>query len=202
VEIVVQRGPRNRPGQEFITRLGAAAPLDAHDRVTIALDAQWASRVSYSDRVIAPRPANAEAAPAPVAARARGADASALAYIATRLRTITEIAGELQSSRALNAAQRRTDDGEHAGVAAATDVEKALATIWEEIIGVPVTDVSQDLFALGGDSLLAVRILGRIRETFQIDLSLDDLFLGPLTVQGVALAVEKAMVSHATPSIS
>jgi acyl carrier protein len=118
------------------------------------------------------------------------------------LRTITEIAGALQSSRALRAEARRSDDGAHAGVAATTDVEKALAAIWEEIIGVRVTDVSQDLFALGGDSLLAVRILGRIHETFQIELSLDELFMGSLTVQGVALAVEQAMVSHATPSVS
>jgi FkbH-like protein len=207
VEIDVQCGPRNTPALTFITGMGATAPVDPGETVTIALDAALASHVSYSDRVSVPRPATAEEAQEaptlpPLNLAARSLDASALAYIATHLRSVTEIAAALQSSHAAHADRRRAAGADHAGVAASTDIEVALARIWEDIIGVPVTDVSQDLFELGGDSLLAVRILGRIRNTFSIELSLDDLFLGPLTVQGVAHAVEKASLPHATPSVS
>lgn len=201
VEIDVRSGPRNTPAQEFITRVGAATPADAHGQATIALDGHLASRVSFSGRAIERPPENAVGASARVGAGAAGDDSSALAHIARRLRSISEIAGELRSSRA-GRARRGDEDATHEAVTAGTDVEIALARIWEDLIGVPVADVSQDLFALGGDSLLAVRILGRIRETFQVELSLDDLFLGPLTVRSVASAVETARLSHATPSLS
>ncbi|MEV0642090.1 phosphopantetheine-binding protein [Streptomyces sp. NPDC050619] len=40
------------------------------------------------------------------------------------------------------------------------DLERAVAADWAELLGCPVTDRAADFFALGGDSLLAVRMLG------------------------------------------
>jgi acyl carrier protein len=175
-------------------------PPDLHARTARMVDGLFASEVSSCERAMAS--GSADNGPAPIATRPRGGDASALAQIATSLRSVGEIAGAHHASRASRTARPDGDRVAAAAVAPTTDIEIALAKIWEEVIGVPVADVSQDLFALGGDSLLAVRILGRMHETFQIELSLDDLFLGPLTVQGVAVAVERAMVSPVAPSIS
>ena len=199
VGIDLQRAPRNTPAQEFLASVGATMPSDLDGRTTVMLDGLFASEVSYRERAMTSGPA--DSGPARIATRPRGGDPSSLAQIATGLRTVGEIAEAQHASRARRTSGRDGDGVDAAAVAPTTDIEIALARIWEDIIGVPVADVSLDLFALGGDSLLAVRILARMRETFQIELSLDDLFLGPLTVQGVAAAVERAMVSPVAPSI-
>ncbi|MFD8493753.1 SDR family NAD(P)-dependent oxidoreductase [Amycolatopsis sp. NPDC059657] len=41
-------------------------------------------------------------------------------------------------------------------------VEQAIARLWADLLGVSEVDRSDDFFALGGDSLLAVRMLGRV----------------------------------------
>jgi FkbH-like protein len=198
VEIDFQRTSRNTPAQEFINTLATAIPFGHQEPGVIALDGQFASQASYPGRAVERSSPNTQVASASVSAGARDVNCSALVHIATHLRSVKEIAGELQSFHTLQSGQRRRPDLDHAAVAPATEVEIALAKIWEQIIGVQVTDVLQDLFALGGDSLLAVRILARIRETFQVELSLDELFLGPLTVRSVALAVEEAGLLHAS----
>uniref|UniRef100_UPI000A39D43D thioesterase domain-containing protein n=1 Tax=Amycolatopsis kentuckyensis TaxID=218823 RepID=UPI000A39D43D len=42
------------------------------------------------------------------------------------------------------------------------ETEQAIARLWAELLGVSEVDRSDDFFALGGDSLLAVRMLGRL----------------------------------------
>jgi hypothetical protein len=42
------------------------------------------------------------------------------------------------------------------------DLELAVAADWAELLGCPVTDRAADFFAMGGDSLLAVRMLGAL----------------------------------------
>jgi acyl carrier protein len=56
------------------------------------------------------------------------------------------------------------------------DVERALADIWEELIGVAGLGIHDDFFELGGDSLVAVRLAARIRERLGIDLDVRALF--------------------------
>lgn len=200
VELDFQRAFRNTPAQDFAARAAGVAAAALGEQATLVLDARAASRVSYGERPLE-RASPAAEEPPDTPAVTSGVDGAALVRIATRFRNVGAISAELRSARAAQALARRAAT-EPAAVAAATEVERALAAIWEEVIGVRVTDVSQDLFALGGDSLLAVRMLARVRETFHVELSLDDLFLGPLTVRGVAAAVEEARLSHANPSVS
>ena len=46
--------------------------------------------------------------------------------------------------------------------APAGETEQAIARLWAELLGLSEVDRSADFFALGGDSLLAVRMLGRL----------------------------------------
>ncbi|HEU5470788.1 MAG TPA: amino acid adenylation domain-containing protein [Actinophytocola sp.] len=63
--------------------------------------------------------------------------------------------------------------------------ERVLAGIWAEVLGVPVVGVHDDFFAMGGDSIMAVRALARIRAAFATELSIRALFDAP-TVAGLA----------------
>jgi acyl carrier protein len=53
-----------------------------------------------------------------------------------------------------------------------SDVEARLAAIWKSLLRVPAVRRRDSFFDLGGDSLLAGRLLGRIRSDLGVDLSL------------------------------
>ncbi len=49
------------------------------------------------------------------------------------------------------------------GAPPADDAEKRIARVWEEVLGVPVDDREANFFALGGSSLLAIRMITALR---------------------------------------
>jgi amino acid adenylation domain-containing protein len=68
-------------------------------------------------------------------------------------------------------------------------VEELLAGLWEEVLGVERVGAVDGFFDLGGHSLLATRLVSRIREVFQVEMPLADLFQEP-TVAAVARRIE------------
>ena len=59
------------------------------------------------------------------------------------------------------------------------EVEEQLAELWQELLGVARVGRSDNFFELGGHSLLAVKLITRIRDAFQIELAISDLFAMP-----------------------
>ncbi|MFM9435115.1 FkbM family methyltransferase [Janthinobacterium sp. CG_23.3] len=57
-----------------------------------------------------------------------------------------------------------------------TDIELQVAAIWENLLGSKQIGLDDNFFNLGGNSLLAVQFISRVREAYQIDLSLKSLF--------------------------
>ena len=70
-----------------------------------------------------------------------------------------------------------------------TETEKTLAAIWAELLRVEHVGVDDDVFDLGAQSLMAMKALARIRDAFQVNLSLRILFEHP-TVAGLAGAID------------
>ncbi|MEU8108759.1 SDR family NAD(P)-dependent oxidoreductase [Nonomuraea muscovyensis] len=92
---------------------------------------------------------------------------------------------------AANRPRQRGDGRTPASGVRLGDDEQAVAGLWAELFGVPVSDPEADFFALGGHSLLAVRMLGALGERFGVSLSLRDLLSAP-TVAGMAGLIEAA----------
>jgi len=70
-----------------------------------------------------------------------------------------------------------------------SNTEITLAAIWSEVLEVQGPGVSDNFFAIGGDSLRAVRVASRIREAFGIDLDASVIFRSP-TIDALAVRIE------------
>ncbi|HEY4460900.1 MAG TPA: non-ribosomal peptide synthase/polyketide synthase [Pseudonocardiaceae bacterium] len=57
-----------------------------------------------------------------------------------------------------------------------TATERAVAEILAEVLGVGAVGVREDFFRLGGDSILAAKVLARVRSAFGVDWSVRELF--------------------------
>ena len=63
--------------------------------------------------------------------------------------------------------------------APADDVERAVASIWEELLGIDQVGVNDSFFELGGDSLLGVQVIARIKKQLAVSVSAVSLYEGP-----------------------
>ncbi|MCP5053052.1 MAG: hypothetical protein GY940_38145, partial [bacterium] len=77
------------------------------------------------------------------------------------------------------------------------EVEKKLALIWAEELGLKQVQYHDNFFDLGGHSLKAIQIVNEIHNLFEVKLSLRDLFQCP-TLEGLANIIKKAHTSGCT----
>ncbi|WCA72888.1 amino acid adenylation domain-containing protein (plasmid) [Agrobacterium tumefaciens] len=68
-------------------------------------------------------------------------------------------------------------------VAPRTPTEEILAAIWADVLQVSQVGVNDNFFELGGNSLLAMRMVARVRSVFNIELPLRSLFEDPRVVE-------------------
>jgi thioesterase domain-containing protein/acyl carrier protein len=71
-----------------------------------------------------------------------------------------------------------------------TETEKRLAALWSRILDVPVEDADDDFFAMGGHSVLAVRLMSSAEKEFGVRLPLTELFNSP-TVAAMAAQIDR-----------
>ncbi|HET9226050.1 MAG TPA: amino acid adenylation domain-containing protein, partial [Thermoanaerobaculia bacterium] len=72
-----------------------------------------------------------------------------------------------------------------------TEVERSLAEVWEEVLGIERVGRGEDFFHLGGHSLIAMRLASRVRVRFGVELGLRDVFEAS-TLAGMAERIEQA----------
>ncbi|MBW4550124.1 MAG: amino acid adenylation domain-containing protein [Aphanocapsa sp. GSE-SYN-MK-11-07L] len=74
-----------------------------------------------------------------------------------------------------------------------TPTEQALAQVFAQVLEVEQVGIYDDFFELGGHSLLATKLIARLLQKFQVELSIVDLFECP-TVAGLAEQIESRQV--------
>ncbi len=81
-----------------------------------------------------------------------------------------------------------------------TGTERELAALWSELLRIPNISPADNFFDLGGHSLLAVQLLLRVKERFGIELSIDDVYSGTLTLADLARNIEDCQIGRLDPA--
>ncbi|MEH1848674.1 MAG: amino acid adenylation domain-containing protein [Nostoc sp.] len=66
-----------------------------------------------------------------------------------------------------------------------SDIEQAIATVWQEVLHIEKVGVNDNFFDLGGNSLLIVQVNNKLRKLFNQDLSIVEIFQNP-TISSLA----------------
>jgi len=80
-------------------------------------------------------------------------------------------------------------------IAPRTPSEEVLARIWSQILGIDRVGVNDNFFELGGHSLLATQVISRIRDAFDVELPLRNIFEFPF-VEELAKKIDIALLSE------
>jgi amino acid adenylation domain-containing protein len=76
-----------------------------------------------------------------------------------------------------------------------TELERSIKIIWEEVLHLKHISSEDNFFNLGGNSLAAARIIAKIRQQLNKDVSLQNLY-NTLTISELAGLIEKAQPLH------
>jgi amino acid adenylation domain-containing protein len=83
---------------------------------------------------------------------------------------------------------RSTSDAGY--VAPRTDTERKLAELWCDVLSVERVGIDDSFFEMGGNSLLVLRLVSKIRERFSVEPSMLQLFGSP-TIAGLAQVIDE-----------
>jgi acyl transferase domain-containing protein/acyl carrier protein len=75
------------------------------------------------------------------------------------------------------------------------EVEERIAGIWQGLLGIELIGINDNFLELGGHSLIAVQVISRLRQLFQVDLPLSLVLTAP-TVADLAVAVEMEIIKE------
>ncbi len=180
VSVAFRPSAKNMPARQFLDSIGFGTVETAEDEFVYRFPATELQALRWKPKkvdldVAAPKPKLR----APAVRRF-----VEFARIAQDLRTPAQVVTEVRRQAQSVLAHSTAPDGP------ATDVERRLAAIWTELLERPATSVTSNFFDLGGHSLLAVLLLMRVKEEFGVELSVDDVYSGTLTLGELARTIE------------
>ena len=179
---------RNRPALEFLVRVGGAPtePTEPFEYVLSASGSttEWrpAEGLLHAKQSV---PTSAST-PTPLLD-----ESEMLVRIANRLQNVEAVLTAMRSQMK----RRPADAGPYA--APHVGVEEGLARIWSECLAVEPIGANDNFFDFGGQSLIATRILTRVRSEFGVEMSLTHLFERP-TVSQMAAYITNAMAGESS----
>ena len=188
VTVPFTQSRKNRPAHDFLESIPDAVRTLLPTGCEYAYEAKAIQGMRW-------KPARKSEVGEPKASPAEPAQRGFLEFdrIARELRTPEEVL-EAMRREARSALQTVTGDG-----APQSDVERRLIAVWAEILQRPSISVHDNFFDLGGHSLLAVLLLMRVKEEFGVELSVDDVYSGTLTLRELAETIEARQMGDVAP---
>jgi FkbH-like protein len=188
VNLAFRASAKNRPARDFLEKYAAAFRQPSRDGSIFTLPARFAAGVRYEPEEID------EVAPGGNGGGQAAGPAAEPPAPFTKCRTIAlhshDVQWVLQSVEAWARGNRAVVSSSAPYAAPRTDTERELCRIWGELLGVERVGIHDDFFALGGSSLLAVRLFVQIEKALGKTLPLVVLFQSP-TIEKLAHAIEQ-----------
>lgn len=178
---------KNAPAKAFLDSISFGVRHEDNGGFVYRFPAVELQTLRWTPSATAAAQAPQAAPPAPAARAFAG-----YAEIAQKLRTPAQVLRAVREE----AAERH---GPAPASAFATETEEKLARIWSELLQRPVEGPQANFFDLGGHSLLAVLLLMRVKEEFGVELSVDEVYSGSLTLASLAAAIEARQLGAADP---
>ena len=104
----------------------------------------------------------------------------------------TTFLSELKVSEPVHSPAHPRPQLSHAYVAPRNALEQKLANLWQQFMGIEQVGIHDDFFELGGDSLLAIQVIAKLRKTLEIELSPHSLLNSP-TIAALAKLLEETL---------
>lgn len=179
---------RNAPARQFLDGVEFGEKIDDNGGAVYRFPATELQALRWK-----PSSTSAAAAPQGTAQAATTRRQVDYGRIAMELRTPEQIVAAMRKEARAGWQAATGDD------APSSEAERKLARIWSELLEKPVVSVAANFFDLGGHSLLAVLLLMRVKEEFQVELSVDDVYSGSLTLGELAAAIEARQLGDLNP---
>ncbi|HZX27069.1 MAG TPA: condensation domain-containing protein, partial [Telluria sp.] len=113
-------------------------------------------------------------------------------------RTMHQEAGESAAEPVLQQHHRSEGLGQYEPAANAS--ESAIATLWEELLGIAPIGRNDNFFEMGGDSLLATQAVSRLREVLGVEFPLNAFFEAS-SLAAIAERASNAMAATQLPAL-
>ncbi|WP_030107588.1 phosphopantetheine-binding protein, partial [Actinoalloteichus caeruleus] len=101
--------------------------------------------------------------------------------------------GKVDRNALPDASPVRTDDGRF--VALRNPTEKAVASLFEEVLGVDRVGAEDSFFTLGGDSITGLRLMSRLRRAFGVEIPMRE-FFRVATVGGLSDLIRQRIIAE------
>jgi acyl transferase domain-containing protein/acyl carrier protein len=181
-------------------QLSAAAVVEQHNRGSaapwglIAWD-QW--QIGAADATPAAEPGISLAEGADLLRRA---SAQRQLFISTgdlpaRLARLQRVADHSPLPQPIATAQHPRPNLPVAYVAPRNDIQRTIASIWQDLLGIEPIGIHDNFFDLGGHSLMATQLASRLRDVLRVDLPLRSV-LETMTVADMAVRVAQQQAEH------
>ncbi len=86
-------------------------------------------------------------------------------------------------------------------IAPVTPAQRTIAATWSEVLGAAEVGINDNFFELGGDSLLAVRVLSRVRQELGVEIDLARFLEIPTVANLAAFAEAGAKPAASSPAV-
>jgi FkbH-like protein len=199
VRLLFYETNRNSPARAFLEREVGRFQQEVNGRLLFDVPVEQVYRVAYEppdmpEEDLSITDEGRESVIPNLNSRAiRPALALTLRSLAVALHDPDEILKAVSARKSERRVSDAAGDGDRSQGLQMTAVEKRLAAIWAEMLGMDSVGVDENFFDLGGDSILAVQILSRVRSDFYVELPMTILFTTGVTVGELAKAIEQQL---------
>ncbi len=181
---------KNKPIRDFLESVAFEKPLETIDYFWFPTD--FCQAIVY--RPIANDNQNAASTVVSIQSDMHQANSALLHQIATQLSDPEQILQLIESETHAISERRQPL------VAPRNETETQLAKLWQKVLHVESVSVHDNFFEFGGDSLLAVKLMFYVQQTFKRELPLSQLLNAP-TVAALAQLLESSALQTDKPII-